>query len=402
MQRGGGLHKTAMDAFGGIKDKVAVVGVGNTSFGRQMGRSSLDLLSEAMQRALDDCGLRREDIDGLCSNAGWPLSTDMDTVAEVLGLGLRWYGQTWSHGRFCASVLQWASFIVHHGLATYVACVIDRSSGRRVVGGPSDLEGMREGGGGHAESPHHGMTSPGAGAALAARRYFHKYGATSQQLAAVAMAFRQHACLNPNAIMRKPLTLDDYLRSRYVCEPLHLYDYCLVNDGGVCLIVTTAERARDLKKPPVYISGMQGIKGGRQEFLFGLPGLGLLQQNEFTHRPGPDDLLAFRMAGLEPQDIDALYTYDAFSILAWFALERFGFCGPGEAPSFTQGGRIQVGGRLPMNTNGGLMSEGHLNGWGHQAEIVRQLRGECGERQVKGIQVAMWANAYGDALIYRR
>ena len=391
-----------MEDFGGIKDRVAVVGVGNTPFGRQLDRSSLDLISEAMQRALDDCGLRKDEIDGLCSNFGWPLSSDMDTAAETLGLSLRWYGQTWSHGRFCASVIQWAAFVVHHGLATHVACVVGGAAGRRMVGGAGDQEGTREGGGGHAESPHYGMTSPGAGAALAARRYFHRYAAGSEQLAAVPMAFRKHASLNPGAIMRKLLTLEDYLGSRYVCEPLRLYDYCLVNDGGVCLILTTAERARALKKRPVYISGMQGIHGGRQEFLFGPPGLGVLQQDESAHRPGPDDLLAFRMAGLESQDIDALYVYDAFSIIPWFALERFGFCGPGEAPAFCQGGRIELGGQLPMNTNGGLLSEGHLNGWGHQAEIVRQLRGECGDRQVQGIEVAMWANVYGDALIYRR
>ena len=391
-----------MEDFGGIKNNVAVVGVGNTEFGRELNRSSLDLISEAMQSALDDCGLTKDDIDGLCSNAGWPGSSDVDSVAEVLGLELEWYGQTWTHGRFCASVLQWASFVVHHGLANYVACVIARSSGRRMFGGPGDQEGMRETGGGHAESPHYGMTSPGAGAALAARRYFHQYGATSEQLAAVPIAFRKHASLNPNAIMRKLITREEYLNSRYICEPLHLYDYCLVNDGGVCIIVTTAERAKDLKKPPVYLTGMQGIKGGRQEFIFGMPGLGVLQQNEFKYKPDPENMLVYRMAGVRPDDIGALYVYDAFSVLPWFVLERFGLCGPGEAAAFCQDGRIEIGGQLPINSNGGLISEGHLMGWGHQAEIVRQLRGECGDRQVKDLEVAMWANAFGDAMIWRR
>jgi acetyl-CoA acetyltransferase len=391
-----------MADFGGIKDQVAVVGVGNTEFGRQLNRASLDLIAEAMQKALDDCGLRKDDIDGLCSNFGWPASTDLDSVAEVLGLNINWYGQTWSHGRFCAGSIQWASFAVHHGLADYVACIIGQGRGRRMVGGAGDAEGTRETGGGHGESPHYGMTSPGSGAALAARRYFHKYGAGSEDLAAVPIAFRKHASLNPGAIMQKVITMEDYLNSRLVCEPLHLFDYSLVNDGGVCLIVTTAERARDLKKPPVYISGMEGIKAGRHEFIFGRQGLGIQQQDEFEPKVSPGDLRVFNMAGVGPEDIGAFYTYDAFSVLAWFALERFGFCGPGEAAAFCRDGQIELGGRLPMNTNGGLLSEGHMNGWGHQAEIVRQLRGECGERQVQGIQLAMWGNSYGDALIYRR
>ncbi|MBI2165684.1 MAG: hypothetical protein HYU29_04705 [Chloroflexi bacterium] len=385
-----------------IKDKVAIVGVGHTKFGRSIDRHALDLIAEAMQNALDDCGLRKEDLDGLCSNFGWPASYDVDAMAETLGLNLNWYGQTWTHGRFCASVIQWASFVVHFGLANYVACVIGQGAGPRMVGGAGDIEGRRETGGGHGESPHYGMTSPGAGAALAARRYFHRYGATPEQLAAVPIAFRKHASLNPNAIMRAPITREDYLNSRFVCEPLRLYDYCLVNDGGTCVIVTSADRAKHLKKPPVYIAGMQGIRTGRQEFIFGLPGLGVMQQEEFAYAPKPEQLKIYQTSGLGPKDIGALYTYDAFSFLAWVALERFAFCGPGEAPSFTQGGQIELGGELPMNTNGGLMSEAHMSGWNHQIEIVRQLRGECGERQVKGLEVAMWANAYGDALIYRR
>ena len=246
------------------------------------------------------------------------------------------------------------------------------------------------------------MTSPGAGAAMATQIYFERYGVSSEQLEAVPVAFRKHAMLNPSAMMREPLTHEDYMNARYICEPLRRWDYCVGNDGGTCIIVTTEERARDLKKPPIFIKGIQGIRGGRQEFIFAPPGLGILHQDVVTHAPKPEDLRVFQMAGVEHKDIDVLYTYDAFSPCVWTALERFGFCGPGEAAAFTQDGRIELGGKLPMNTNGGLLSEAHLDGWANHIEIVRQLGGEGGERQVKDIELAMYASPFGDAIIYGR
>jgi acetyl-CoA acetyltransferase len=164
------------------------------------------------------------------------------------------------------------------------------------------------------------------------------------------------------------------------------------------VIVTTAERARDCRKRPVLISGMQGLPASREEFIWSYPGLGIAQQSVFDYTAELQPV--YKMAGITPADVDAFFTYDAFSILAWIALERWGFCKPGEAPAFTQGGRIEVGGELPMNTNGGLLSEAHVMGWNHQVEIVRQLRGECDARQVKGARIIQWANAYGDSLIY--
>jgi len=140
-----------------------------------------------------------------------------------------------------------------------------------------------------------------------------------------------------------------------------------------------SERARDLKQPPVYSSGMQGLPAGRDEFIWTYPGFGVSQQDMFDYEPGLQPV--YHMAGVTPQEIDALFVYDAFSIVAWTALERFGFCGLGEAAAFTQDGRIELGGALPMNTHGGLLSEAHIMGWNHQVEIVRQLRGECGARQ---------------------
>jgi acetyl-CoA acetyltransferase len=395
-------EEQAMPAWD-LKDKAAVCGVGHSPYSKRLNRSTIDLAGEAIRNALDDAGLRRDDLDGLIVSFGTPIGADADTLAYALGLNLRMYNQTWAHGRFTATCIQNAAMVVNAGLANHVACLASISfSGFRkpMMGGAGDSEGAREGGGGHGEDPVYGMTSPGAGAALVAQKYFAKYGVTSRQLAAVAIAERKHASLNPAAIMRTPITVEDHQNSRFVCEPLHLLDYCQINDGAACVIVTSSERARGLKKRPVYISGMQGLPAGREEFIWTHPGFGTSQQSEFDYQASVQPV--YRMADVTHRDIDALFTYDAFSILVWSALERWGFCKPGEAAAFTQDGRIELGGELPINTNGGLISEAHIMGWNHQVEIVRQLRGECGPRQVANAEVIQWANAYGDSLIYRR
>jgi acetyl-CoA acetyltransferase len=386
-----------------LKDKSAICGVGQSVYGRRLERSPIDLASEAIRAALNDAGLERDDLDGLIVSFGTPIGADADTLAHALGLKLKLYNQTWAHGRFTASCIQWAAMAASAGLASAIACLAAVSfSGYRkpMMGGAGDSEGGREGGGGHGEDPVFGMTSPGAGAALVAQKYFSTFGATSRQLAAVPVAFRKHAALNPAAIMRTPISPDDHQRSPFVCDPLRLLDYCLINDGAACVIVTSEERARDMRKPPVYIGGMQGLPAGREEFIWTYPGFGVAQQSVFDYEPGLQPV--YQMAEVTPADIDALFVYDAFSILAWTALERFGFCGRGEAAAFTQDGRIALGGELPMNTNGGLLSEAHVMGWNHQVEIVRQLREECGARQIVDARVIQWANAYGDSLIYHR
>ncbi|HEV8639854.1 MAG TPA: hypothetical protein VGV13_02020 [Methylomirabilota bacterium] len=387
-----------------IRDRTAVSGIGVSRFAFAAEETPLGLAAEAFKAALVDAGLTKDAVDGLAINIGWPLGVDYDRFAETLGLRIRFVEQAWTHGRFAGPTLQAAAMAIHTGLATCVACLcgVSFTRERQLLGGPGDFEGTREEGGTHQENPVYGMTAPAAGAALAAQRYFALYGATSQELAAVPIAFRKHALLNPGALMKKPLSLEEHQRSRWIVEPLHLFDCCLVTDGAACVLVTSAERSRDRRKPPVLIAGMQGLRAGRDDVLFGRPGLGLWQQRTFRWTPADDDLLVYRMASLTQRDVGALYTYDAFSPLVWFVLERFGFCGPGEAAKWTQGGRIELGGELPMNTSGGLLSEAHVSGWNSIVELVRQLRGEAGPRQVPGIQVAQWATAWGDSLIFRR
>ena len=185
-----------------MKDKAAVSGVGHSPYGKRLNRSTIDLAGEAIRNALDDAGLTRDDLDGLIVSFGTPIGADADTLAYALGLKLRMYNQTWAHGRFTATCIQNAAMAVSAGLANHVACLASISfSGFRkpMMGGAGDNEGAREGGGGHGEDPVYGMTSPGAGAALVAQKYFARYGATSRQLASVAVAFRKHASLNPGS-----------------------------------------------------------------------------------------------------------------------------------------------------------------------------------------------------------
>jgi acetyl-CoA acetyltransferase len=386
-----------------IRDRTAIAGIGQSEYGRFLPDSQLKLGAKALQAALADAGLARADVDGLAIHMGWPLGVDYDRVAEAYGLDVRWVSQTWLHGRFVTSAIQHAAMAVACGLAQVVACVtaISFTRERQILGGPGDAEGTREDGGTHGESPPYGLTAPAGGAALGMQRYMALYGATSAELAAVPIAFRRHAVKSPYAVMKEPLTLEQHQSARMVVDPLRLYDCCLITDGAAVVLVTSAERARDLKQPPVYISGMQGLRTGRDEFIFAPRGLGINQQATARWRPEERDLLAYRMAGIDRKDVAGLYTYDAFSPLVLFTLERFGFCGPGEAAHWVQNGRIELGGELPMNTSGGLLSEAHVGGWNSILEIVRQLRGAAGGRQIANARHLQWGTAWGDAVLFR-
>jgi acetyl-CoA acetyltransferase len=220
------------------------------------------------------------------------------------------------------------------------------------------------------------MTSPGAVHAMMFARHQHLYGTTSDQLAQVALSFRDHAALNPDAVMRDRITLADYHASRHICEPLHLFDYCLINDGGVALILTSADRAKDLRKPPVYVRGFGQASR--------LPGSDM-PPDDFWREPMQAVARdVYAMAGISRDDLSALMIYDNFSPTVLFSLEGFGFCPAGESGPYVAEGRLRHGGPRPANTNGGHLSDSYMQGWSLNVEAVRQLRGECGERQVEG------------------
>jgi acetyl-CoA acetyltransferase len=384
-----------------VKINAAIAGIGASEFGRFLPDSQLKLAAKAFKAALEDSGLKREDIDGLSVHMGWPVGLDYDRIADGLGLNIRYVNQSWLHGRFVTNALQHAALAVSAGLANVVAVVtaISFTREREILGGPGDIEGNREEGGTHGESPPYGLTAPAGGAALSMQRYMARYGATSEKLAAVPISIRQHALKNPDSVMKKELTLQDHQSSRMVVDPLHLFDCCLITDGAVVTFVTTEERARDMKQKPVRIAGMQGIRSGRDEFIFAPPGLGIGQQPTTDTASRPIDREVYASAGVDRADVKGLYTYDAFSPLPLFVLERYGFCGTGEAADFVQGGTIGPGGRLPINTNGGLLSEAHVAGWNHIREMTHQLRGTAGPRQIPNADVLQWGTVWGDSVI---
>lgn len=384
-----------------MKVDAAIVGIGNSSFGRGLPDSQLRLAATALKNAIGDAGIERRDIDGLSIHLGSPIGVDYDRIAEAFGLEIRYVNQSWLHGRFVTNALQHAALAVSAGLADVVACVtaISFTRERGFLGGPSDVEGNREEGGTHGEAPPYGLTAPAAGAALAMQRYMHVFNATSEQLAAVPIALRQHAMLNPRAIMKEPLALRAHQNARMVVDPLRLYDCCLISDGAVVVLVARGDRAKNLRQKPIRIAGMQGIRSGRDEFIFAPRGLGINQQSTSASAFRSADQEVFAGAGVERGDVQGFYTYDAFSPLVLFALERFGYCGAGEAASWVQGGRIALGGELPVNTSGGLLSEAHVGGWNSICEMVRQLRGTAGPSQIADAAVLQWGTAWGDSVI---
>jgi acetyl-CoA acetyltransferase len=334
---------------------------------------------------------------------------DYEEFVLALGLNVRWSSQLWTHGRWATNTVLEAAMVIAAGLADYVAIanssVTARGYGRflAALGEGGIHEGLRDMGGGHGENDAHGLDTPGAATALVARSYMERYGASETDLAAIAVAFRLNAAQNPMAIMRdKPLTTETYLDEPVLVEPFRRPDYCLSSEGATCLIVTSWERARDLAAAPARIVAGEGVHAGRDDYImFARPGIGvgISRETEFTDDPARR---IYGRAGITTADVDALYMYDSFTSNLWMTLERFGFCAEGEAWRYIAESGVGLDARLPVNTNGGLLSEAHLLGFGHVVEMVRQLRGTAEERQVPGASVVQWATPRGDSLILTR
>jgi acetyl-CoA acetyltransferase len=362
-----------------LAGSVAVVGVGTTRYGKLPEYDAYDLGVWALKTAVEDCGLGFEEIDGLIINR----IPDYQRFGEITGINPRYTCITPGQGRFSGICIQTAVAVIAAGLATTVALVYGnngRSAGD-AYGGASDAYGS---GGAGLWFPY-GMTSPGAFHALMMRRHMEEFGTTSDQLGAIAATFRRHASLNPDAVMRTPFTLEEYRAARYICEPLRLLDYCLINDGGVAMILTSAERARDLAKRPVYVRGF-----GQASALAG----STFPPDDYWRAPmGQVAEDVYGMAGAGPRDMDALMIYDNFTPTVLFSLEGFGFCAPGESGPWVAEGRLTLGNEFPTNTSGGHLSESYMQGWALNVEAVRQVRGECGARQVKGAELVQYMTA---------
>jgi acetyl-CoA acetyltransferase len=387
-------------------EQACIVGVGTSDeFGFDLGKSPVHLQVEAFTNALADAGLQRSDIDGFATAHGSPMGVDYEEFTSVMGLECRYVDQAWAHGRWATGLVAQASLAVMAGLADCVAIantgVTARGYGRHLagLGGSGTREGLRDVGGGHGEWSVHGTDTPGSATSLVARRYMDKYGAGSDDLARIGVGYRANASLNPMAGLRdRPLTMDSYFEEPVISGPFRRSDYALLNEGSTCLVVTTAERARDLPQRPATVAGVQSIQSSREDHvMFSRPGLGVGFGQDFPLRARRQPV--YDMAGVSQDDLDALYVYDSFSSNLWMVLERFGFCGEGEAPGWVAASGLTVGSRLPVNTNGGLMAEGDFTGYAHIVEMVRQLRGTAGDRQVAGASVLQWATPWGDSLI---
>lgn len=373
---GAAAHVTGAEAQRG---RVAVVGVGTTEQGELPGRDPDDIGLEALAAALEDSGLHKADLDGLVtcrSYGGYGVDT---RIGRLAGLNPR-YSATLDYGT-CNFSLHLAAMAIAAGMATTVALVYgtnQRTAGNRFQGAANvDVKA--------ADPERHGLHNIAGPAAMAFRRHAHLYGTTEAQLGQVAVTERAHARRNPLAIFRDPLTIDDYLAQPYLVEPLRRADVCMISDGGACLIVTAAERAGAARTTPVHLLGMDQTTGLRQ-----------YQNPDNLLRPWIRDLAAvYDRAGVARSDVDLLYVQDPVSVWVLQTLEWFGFCGVGEAGAFVEDGRIGIGGELPVNTNGGQLSEAYMWGWLHLCEAVRQLRGECGERQVAGATVAQYCSTKG-------
>lgn len=367
----------ASKAFRGA---AAITGIGSAGLGDAKGFSEMEILSLAAQAAVADAGLKMADIDGLCTCSGsatmWALP-----VAEYLGLQPRFVDSTMLGGSsFIAQLLPAVHALMAGDCTNVLVCYgstqrsgsVDRAAvtKMRQVLDPQPYE-----------TPYQPM-QPISAYALATTRHMHQYGTTRAQLAEVAVAARQWAQLNPAAFSRGPLTIDDVLGARMVCDPLSVRDCCLLTDGAGAFVLTLADRAKDGPNPPAYILGNASETWHRQ--ISSMPDLTVTSASHSGPR-------ALEMAGVSIADIDLACLYDAFTINVILFLEDLGFCRKGEGGAFVQDGGIAPGGRLPVNTNGGGLSFGHPGMYGSflVLEAVEQLRGAAGARQQGGVELAL-------------
>lgn len=381
-----------------FKDKACIVGIGETGYCRKPGSGMSEdrLQLQAAVAALDDAGLQGREIDGILA---FPNLGKSEAFAANLGSqNLRFAATIHMGGASPVASLRMAAIAVNSGAANYVLIpgAWNGYSGARVRDTVTTEKHSIPGGeiAWDYYMPQ-GLTVPPQWYALMCRRHMYEYGTTHEQMGAVAVAMRKHAQLNPGALMHgKPLTLAQYMESPMLADPYRVNDCCLETDGGAAFIVTTVERARGLGKTPIYIMGAaSGQPYPADEFA---------SRKDF-HQTGltiaaPE---AFRMAGVTPSDIDFAQIYDCFTFEVIQQLEEAGFCKRGEGGAFVENGGIELGGRLPVNTSGGLLSEAHSLGFGHVVEAVKQLRGEAGDRQIAAAELGVvtgWGD-FGDGSI---
>jgi acetyl-CoA acetyltransferase len=372
-----------------VSDRTPViVGTGLSDYPKAPHLDSLGHHAQAVQRALADSGLAKSEIDGFVS-AGMGAGELTSGLAEYFGINYRFLDGTMTGGSSFEYHMQHAVAAIREGmcdtiLITYGSDFLSRMGRTLGTGGLGRSD--RVSGPMQFEAPF-GNTLVGA-YAMAASRHMHEFGTTSEQLAEIAVGVREFAGLNPDAMYRTPITVADVLQSRLVADPLHKLDCCVVSDGGGALLITTAERARDLRQPPVYVLGAASAQTHWN----------ISQMPDFTTTAaaqcGPE---AFAQAGISPADVDTIQLYDSFTITVLLLLEDLGFCPKGEGGAFVADGHLRRGGRLPLNTDGGGLSSSHsgMRGIFLLIEATRQLRQQAGEAQVPDCEVALACGSGG-------
>ncbi len=359
-----------------LSGKAAIAGIGATEFSKDSGRSELRLAAEAVSAALADAGLKPSDVDGLVS---FTMDGNSEiSVARELGIPeLKFFSRIHYGGGAAAATVQQAAMAVATGVADVVVAyrAFNERSGMRFGQVSSAAAGQVNSSG--VDNAFHypmGIATPAATVAMLARRYMHEYGATSEDFGRIAVVDRARAATNPKAwFYGKPITLEDHQASRWVAEPLHLLDCCQESDGGVALVVTSAERARDLPHRPAVIAAAAQGSGPDQyvmtsyyrEDLPALPEMGVVGRQLWAQ------------SGLGPGDMDLAVLYDHFTPYVLMQLEELGFCGKGEAKDFIGGGTLELDGKLPLNPHGGQLGEAYIHGMNGIAEGVRQVRGDA-------------------------
>ncbi|HEX4506204.1 MAG TPA: acetyl-CoA acetyltransferase [Alphaproteobacteria bacterium] len=379
-----------------LRDKYSIAGIGWTEFSKKSGRTVRSLASEACIKATADAGLKISDIDGIVSY-NFNDSAPAIAVATEIGVPQAGYAVDFLSGGNAANlIILSAVAAIEAGLAKTVLCyrAMNGRSGFR-LGGGRDMSAYNIT---QYTAPFGWITYPQA-MAMWCRRHMIEYGTTSEQLGEIAVQFRKNAEHNERAMQRAPITMDDYFNSRMIVDPFHMLDICLETDGACAVLVTTTERAKDMAHKPIRIMG--GAYGGgpdQGEDLFDA-----IRWPDHSHNYAKyiaDDL--WKSAGIGPKDIDLAQIYDCFTYSIIMQLEGLGFCKDGEGGPFVQGGRIAPTGELPLNTAGGLLSEGYIHGLNHVVEAVQQLRGDAGVRQVPGVETCLTtagAMTCGSALV---
>jgi acetyl-CoA acetyltransferase len=385
------------------RDRCAIVGIGATDFSKKSGRSDLTLAVQAALAAIDDAGVDVADIDGIvrCSDD----TVYQHDLADALGIpNVTYWSDVGPGGVAPAGMVGQAVAAIMSGQATAVLVFreLNGRSGRRY--GLSAAAQQRVGGAGSYDeffNPY-GLLTPGQVFALVARRHMAEYGTTPEQLGHIPVTCRKRANANPAAQMHdRPMSLDDYLGARVIADPLRLFDFCLETDGACAVVVTSTERARDLRQPPVLIRAVAQASMPAPQ-----PGMmfPILMRDSITELPAKYVAeTLYSRAGMGPTDIDVAQFYDCFSITVLLQMEDWGFCKKGEGGPFAASGAIDLDGELPINTGGGHLSEGYIHGMNHVLEGVRQIRGTS-TSQVAGAQTCLVASTPlppGSGLILR-